>query len=184
MIFLTILIISSSNVVIGVDHNDEHAHEGISEHTSSEQCEDSTYDLTVIGGQDEQIRFDSTEYKVPKDTCVKVTFKNFSESTDHDMNIDEIAGENGIKVTHLHQANSTDGPNGDGTISLNILTPNADTELEIYCSVPGHRQAGMIATIIVGEGNPADESFLPGFEFLGLFIAMISVIFIYKRKHN
>ena len=161
--------------------NEEHAHEGVSIHTSSEQCDGPTDKLLVVG--DSNIKFDQQIYKVPKATCIEVTFKNTAEDIDHDMNIDEVTGDKGIKITHLHQANNTDGPNGDGTITLNILTPDADTEFEIYCSVPGHREAGMVSTLVVGEGNP-DEKGLPAFELFGALFSISFIVLILKRRIN
>lgn len=183
IIMISLLLISSSNYVIAGDHDDEHEHEGTSEHTSSEQCETATTSITVIGGANEEIKFDKSEYKVAKNTCVEVTFQNISVDIDHDMNIDEVSGESGIAVTHLHQANKFDGPNGDGTITLNIQTPDADTEFDMYCSVAGHRAAGMESKLIVGEGNP-DDSSLPAFEIFGALFSLSFIVLLMKRRNQ
>ncbi|MHA2052255.1 MAG: Heimdall-CTERM domain-containing surface protein [Candidatus Hodarchaeales archaeon] len=150
------------------------------DHEAIDHCLTPTTEVTITGGEGGQFVYDKKEYKVPKDTCVELLFVNLS-IIEHDVSIDEVHDH--LEEVHIHLANNTDGHDGDGVKSMHIQTPNEDTEFEIYCSVTGHKAGGMVATLIVGEGNP-DDSFLPGFEFLGLFLAMSSLVIIYKRKNN
>ncbi|MCE7734388.1 MAG: hypothetical protein GPJ54_05880 [Candidatus Heimdallarchaeota archaeon] len=176
-VFLLMLMMFYGNIAFAEEGHDE----TVGDHEAVNQCTTPTTEITITGGEGDQIIYDNNEYKVPKDTCVELIFVNVG-TIEHDVSIDEV--HDSLEEVHIHLANNTDGHDLDGVKSMHIQTPAEDTEFDIYCSVVGHRQAGMIATLIVGEGNSEDESFLPGFGFLGLFLAMSSLVMIYKRKNN
>lgn len=176
-VFLLMLLMFYGYSALAEEGHEEEA----GDHEALDHCDNPTTEVTITGGSGDQIIYDKNEYKVPKATCVELIFINLSP-TEHDVSIDEHHGE--FEEVHIHLANNTDGHDADGVKSMHILTPDEDTEFNIYCSVVGHQAAGMEAVLIVGEGNPEDESFLPGFEFLGLFLAMSSLVMIYKRKNN
>ena len=186
LILLMLLVFYANSTLASEGHDDEtpsddHGDETMGEHEAADQCETPTYEINIIGGENAQITFDQTKYYVPLDTCVEVIFANL-DIIEHDVSIDEI--HDSIEKVHLHLSNNTDGHEGDGVISMHMQTPNFDTEYDIYCSVPGHKAAGMTATLIVGEGLPEDESFLPGFGFFALFISMSTLILFYRKKNN
>lgn len=181
-LFLLTLLMFFANSALASEGHDDDQDDGMGdmgEHEAADQCETPTTEITIKGGENGEIAFDKTEYQVPKNACVEVIFINFSPVIEHDASIDEI--HEILEEVHLHSANNTDGHEGDGAVSMHIQTPNEDTEFEIYCSVEGHKSAGMVATLVVGEGLPG---FLPGFEFLGLLFGMSVMVIIYKKKIN
>jgi nitrite reductase (NO-forming) len=79
------------------------------------------------------IAFEPTEVTIPANTDVTITLPNNGVAV-HNFNIDEL----GVK--------SEDVPGG-GSTTVTINAP-AGT-YEFYCSIPGHREAGMVGTLIV-----------------------------------
>ncbi len=72
---------------------------------------------------------------------VKITLQN-ADAIMHDLAIDEF----GVKTAELTDL---------GDEAVIIFKTGDDGEFVYYCSVPGHRQAGMWGTLVVGEGGPA-----------------------------
>lgn len=87
-------------------------------------------DITVIA---EDIKFDQEKITIPANTDVKITLENHG-MLEHDFVVDELDLEIGpIKG----------GEEADETV-------NADAgEYEFYCSIPGHKEAGMVGKLIV-----------------------------------
>lgn len=82
----------------------------------------------------EDIKFDKTELKIPANTDVKVTLEN-KGMLQHDWAVDEL----NVMIDILDA-----GEKGSVTV-------NADAgEYEYYCTVPGHKEAGMVGKLIVG----------------------------------
>jgi nitrite reductase (NO-forming) len=79
------------------------------------------------------IAFEPKEFTIPADTDVVVTVIN-DGALQHDFNIDEL----GIK-SDLLNSGETD------TVTINA----AAGTYEYYCSVTGHREAGMVGTLTV-----------------------------------
>ena len=79
------------------------------------------------------LSFTSSEIKVKKGDKVKITFKNTLEK--HDLTLDEF----NVKTKLL----------GAGEEETVEFTADQAGEFEYYCSVPGHRQAGMKGKLIV-----------------------------------
>lgn len=145
-----------------------------------DHCSTSTKELLITSKDDASLAYDKEEYQLEKNTCYNLTFKNLA-LIEHDFTIDEVEGENGIEPIVLHASDSTSGVSGGGAVSMNIMTPNADTEFYTRCTIPGHEAGGMFATLIVGEGNPEnDTGFLPGLE-IPILITSLLVISLFTR---
>lgn len=155
--------------------NEDHVEEA-GEHEAMDHCDTPTTEITIEGGKDNAIAYGEKEYQVPLDTCVEVIFANLAID-EHDISIDEVHDVMG--EVHIHLENNTDGHDADGVKSMNIQTPNEDTEFEIYCSVSGHKNAGMVAILVVGSGN----ALLPGFGFYSLFVGLTALVIISKKKN-
>lgn len=85
----------------------------------------------VIDAQD--IVFAPKSLTIPANTAVTITITN-KGLLQHDFNIDEL----GVKSKLLNGGEST-------TVTINA----APGTYQYYCSVPGHKEAGMIGTLIV-----------------------------------
>ncbi len=108
-------------------------------------------------------KFNVTEIKVPKDTCIKIVLVN-KDDIEHDITIDP------------HPDDGFDGINLDvgplQTNSTTFRTPNKDVTYDFYCEIPGHRGQGMEGKFIVGKGN---SSSAPGFEVSLSFIGIMGL---------
>ncbi|MCC6792754.1 MAG: cupredoxin domain-containing protein [Thermomicrobiales bacterium] len=90
------------------------------------------------------IAFAPTEITVPANTDVTINLVNNGVST-HNFHIDELG------------VNSGDYAGGQtGTVTFNSGAPG---EYEFFCSVPGHKEAGMVGKLIVtGETGGGDAT--------------------------
>jgi plastocyanin len=82
------------------------------------------------------LRFEPATITVKKGTLVRVTLVN-SSAMEHDWVVDNLDG----KKIQVHAA-----PKASATVDF---TPMAAGSYEFYCSIPGHREAGMKGTLIV-----------------------------------
>jgi nitrite reductase (NO-forming) len=103
-----------------------------------------TFDVEMV-----DIAFTQKELVVPANTEITINLVNNGVST-HNFVIDELG------------VNSGDySPGQTGTVTFNTGAPG---EYEYYCSIPGHREAGMVGKLIVVESTegtteePADAS--------------------------
>ena len=80
------------------------------------------------------IAFEQTEMRIPADTEVTVTLTN-NGMLEHDWVVDDIEG----AMIDVLQS---------GEMASATFTAPAG-EYEYYCSVPGHREAGMVGKLIV-----------------------------------
>lgn len=162
------------HTVVAEDHHDEH--EGANE------CHDPTETL-MINTHDSDTAFDKTELEATKGACVMFMFMN-TQVNEHDFT---IIRSNGTEWTHLHLDNALDNSTGPapGTRMIHLQMPDEDITFNFECTVQGHADLGMKGKLVVGEGSPSDDSFLPGFGFysvfLGLFTLMIAVPMIRRR---
>jgi plastocyanin/mono/diheme cytochrome c family protein len=94
-----------------------------------------TFDVEMV-----DIAFTQTELIVPANTEITINLVNNGAAV-HNLHIDELG------------VNSGDYMAGQsGTITFNTGAPG---EYEFYCSIPGHREAGMVGIIKVVEGGAA-----------------------------
>ncbi|OLS21763.1 MAG: hypothetical protein HeimC3_33940 [Candidatus Heimdallarchaeota archaeon LC_3] len=163
------------------DHDDDH--EDVHDHTENteDQCTSPTEEITVLALQNEDgtLSYDKEEYQVSKGACVEITIKNSNDIL-HDFTIEEDHDHN-FDGFHVAIANRT-AINGTDSYSVHIQFPESDLAYDLWCTVAGHRVAGMEAKIIIG--NP--PSTVPGLGFdLGIIlfgIFSISMIIILRKK--
>jgi len=87
--------------------------------------------------------------------CLHIRYENKSPSQEHDLIIDAVGS---FEKVHLYLQNSTDGINNSGYTSVNVIIPSEDIQLDFYCGMPGHRPAGELGTIFVGNSEPDSPS--------------------------
>lgn len=80
------------------------------------------------------LAFEPSELTIPAGTGVVVTIQNHGQ-LQHDFNIDELQ----VRTELLDAGDST-------TVTINA----AAGAYEFYCSVTGHKEAGMVGTLTVG----------------------------------
>jgi uncharacterized cupredoxin-like copper-binding protein len=148
-------------------------------------CSNPTTTLTITAapsGQDSDVSFDKTQLKVDPSTCFTMKFINKAPSQEHSFVIDSTSDFGGV---HIHLMNSTDGPNGDGVDQTDVMSPSSDTTLTFYCGVAGHKEAGMVGELVVG--NPSSGGFLPGFQFTTIMVTLLAGVIalpiLKKRKY-
>lgn len=79
------------------------------------------------------IAFNPKEITIPANTDVVVNLKNSGAAT-HNFNIDQL---------NVHSGDISAGQTG--TVTINA----APGDYEYYCSIPGHKEAGMVGTLHV-----------------------------------
>ena len=144
-------------------------------------CETPTQFISISADPDTDgsLKFDKTELKVDKNTCVEIKFYNMSPAVEHDFTFDADS-DIGIEKVMLHLVNNKDGINGSNYLSANFQTPDVDATVEYYCSITGHKAGGMFGDLVIGESGS-----LPGFELPLAIVAIFSLIAIpqlRKRK--
>ncbi len=169
-LFIGAFILSMSiNVALADGGGGEENHHG-----DVETCDNPTFTVAVAA---ENTRYNVTEIRVPKNTCVQLIFEN-KDNVEHDISADPIEGEFSGFAVHLLTA---------GVGNTTFQTPNKDVTYPVYCTIPGHREAGMEAKLIVGEGSQEDTAGVPGFEVPAMFAALIAVslaVVVKSRKRN
>lgn len=125
---------------------------------------EATTDLSVTGTDD--LAFEPDEFAVPAGEEVTVTFTS-EPAVEHDLVIEGVGmaatvGEEGhgdrdehamddahaMEDDDLHVAHADAGETVTAT-----LTVDEPGTYQLYCSVPGHREAGMEATLTVVDGG-------------------------------
>jgi uncharacterized cupredoxin-like copper-binding protein len=173
LFLLTLFIIGYAmvNTTHKVAAHEHEEHEG-----AANECHDPTETL-MISTAASGLVFDKTELKATKGACIMVMFMN-TQDVPHDFTMNRA---NGSEWTHLHLDNSLDNNTGTpGQNMVHLQMPDEDLTLDFWCSVNGHRGAGMEGKFVIGEGSPEDdEGFLPGFGVLtalmGLFTLLIAI---------
>lgn len=118
-------------------------------------------DIAVTGR--DSLRFQPDTLMVPADEEVTLTFSAES-GVEHDFVIEDAAavGVAGAQdVGHRRPEDDGQGHNDDihvahadpGQITTATFKINDPGTYTVYCSVPGHRQGGMLATLRVTEGS-------------------------------
>ncbi|MHA2104077.1 MAG: Loki-CTERM sorting domain-containing protein [Candidatus Hodarchaeales archaeon] len=146
-------------------------------HAADQHCDNATEFVTVSTTAD-TLAYDPTEIKVSKNTCVQIKFAN-TQTQPHDFSIDHDEG-NEFEEVHMHLDNNTAGHMGDNFLAFNVSTPDLDITYDFYCSVVGHRDAGMEGKLVVGDGTPA----APGFEIFAVLVGFFTIgtVVVLKRR--
>lgn len=103
--------------------------------TDEGQAATAAEDVTV---ELHDIFFDPSDVTIPANTPVKVNLPNLG-AAQHDFSIDEL----GIAVVV--------DPGDTGEVTIDAPAGVYD----VYCSIPGHKDAGMVGTLTVVEGSAA-----------------------------
>lgn len=98
---------------------------------------EATTDIEVTGT--DGLAFEPDAFRVPSAEEVSVTLTS-EPSVEHDFVVADVGGED-VEVVR-----AAAGETGSGTISI-----DEPGTYDVYCSIPGHRQAGMEATLEVAE---------------------------------
>ncbi len=120
--------------------------------TETEEAAES--ELSIVATD---IVYDAARLEVPAHQPVHLTLVN-AGALEHDFSIREIAAED----THASEGEADDHattedvhdlalhvaapPGGSGVLEF---TPTEAGEYEYYCTVPGHKEAGMVGTLVV-----------------------------------
>lgn len=144
-------------------------------------CDDPTQFLTIVADPDVDgsFKYDLGQIVVDRATCVELTFTNKSPAVAHDFTVDADS-DLGIPRIYVHLDNNAAGMDGGDSMKVTFMTPDVDATTDFYCSIAGHREAGMFGDFIIGAGSSA-----PGFEIsiaLVAIIALITIPQIKKRK--
>jgi uncharacterized cupredoxin-like copper-binding protein len=120
-----------------------------------------TTDLAVTGTGD--LAFDPDEFEVPAGE--EVTLELTAEGVEHDFVIADAAevaeaGDEG-HGDHEEEEDAEHGDEGDlhvahadaGETSTATFTVTEAGSYEVYCGVPGHREAGMTASLTVADAG-------------------------------
>ncbi len=115
--------------------------------------------LTVTG---QSFQFAPKTIEVPAGQPVRLTLRN-PDTIEHDFQVDHLPMKmTASEMRHLHEemanAPGMDGAGGMDMLHLHSLpgeshsitfTPTKPGTYAVYCSVPGHKDAGMTATLVV-----------------------------------
>lgn len=141
-------------------------------------------DNVIIIGANNAVVFNDTSINLEPDTEYTITFIIYDGVTSHNLIIDE---DNDVSGTNLDDPDdikiglANDAPQQVTEVpltwSITWKTPNANATIPFFCGFPGHFQAGMTGTFIIGTGIPdvpISEDFLfPGFPILVIALVII-----------
>ena len=122
-----------------------------------------TTELTVTGT--DELTFEPDEFTVP--TGQEITLELTSESVEHDLVIADAAevGHVGDEGHGDHDADEHGDDHAEGEHDLHVAHADGNETVtatfqidepgtyEVYCSVPGHHEAGMTATLQVSDAD-------------------------------
>ena len=132
---------------------------------ATDQCTTPTMSIAIEARSD--LSFNVSTITLPKNTCVKITLVNADSSSFHDFVVDAQSGWDGIDIE----------ANEGTTNSLLVKTPDVEINTQFYCSVPGHRAAGMEGTFkVTDDAGATNESGSPGFGFVPAIFAMLALL--------
>jgi uncharacterized cupredoxin-like copper-binding protein len=100
-------------------------------------------DIAVTGT--DRVRFEPDALSVPAGRDVALTF-SAERGLEHDFVIEDAAPGSEDRERDLHVVHADAGE--ASTATFRISQPGTYT---VYCSIPGHRQSGMVATLTVEE---------------------------------
>ena len=106
--------------------------------------------------------FDPAIIVVPLGSRVKLTLTNDGRA-EHDVEITHLMADNVVSMAGLAHVDRLGGGSHDdtvvaahampGTTASVMFTPTMAGEYEFHCTLPGHRELGMVGTIIVTDGD-------------------------------
>lgn len=104
---------------------------------SSSSGEDTSQEITRITVEGDEFSFSPADFTVKRGKTVELTFRNVGRAP-HNLIVDELG-----------LATKTIG--GGKTDIVAFLAPDSAGSLTytLYCSIPGHREAGMVGTITI-----------------------------------
>ncbi len=104
------------------------------------------------------ITYDEARLEVPANQAVHLTLEN-SGALEHDFSIREIdvrdvhppedEADDHAMSEDVHELDVHVAAHPNGGRSTVEFTPTESGEYEYYCTVPGHREAGMVGTLVV-----------------------------------
>ena len=120
------------------------------------QQEETATDLSLIATD---IAFDNEQLEVGVNQPVRLTLEN-AGALEHDFSVREIA----VHDVHAEESEADDHAMTEDAHELDLhvaaepgggravleFTPTEPGEYEYYCTVAGHKEAGMVGTLVVG----------------------------------
>jgi uncharacterized cupredoxin-like copper-binding protein len=108
---------------------------------------DAVTELAVDGTN--ELRFEPDEYTIPAGQ--EVTVELTSDGVEHDFVIEGVAdfAEGGEQEEDLPEGDVEVVHADAGETASGTVTVNEPGTYEVYCNIPGHREAGMLATLTV-----------------------------------
>jgi uncharacterized cupredoxin-like copper-binding protein len=122
-------------------------------------CGGRTQSVTVTAAS---FQFTPRSIEVQSGQAVTLTLRN-TDTVEHDLQVDQLPFKMTVsEMKHLHEEMADMG-HMDGAGSMSMLhvhtlpgkddaltfTPTEPGTYTVYCDVPGHREAGMTATLVV-----------------------------------
>jgi uncharacterized cupredoxin-like copper-binding protein len=118
---------------------------------------DASTELTVDGTN--ELRFEPDEFTIP--VGEEVTVELTSDGVEHDFVIEGVADIAEVGGGDEEEHEMEDLPEADvevvhadaGSTATGTVTVNEAGTYEVYCNIPGHREAGMVATLTVVDAE-------------------------------
>lgn len=156
-----VLVVLSGSLVLAAACGGGDEAAGNGQGTAVAQSEGGEQAVTVVAS--DRLRFEPARVVVKAGQPVHLTFDNSQAKTLHDFTVDAMPAEAVRSEGDGHEMHDGQGMGmGDATAgsALHVaaeaghrgtmtFTPAEPGEYEFYCSVPGHREAGMQGTIVV-----------------------------------
>jgi len=101
----------------------------------------------------QNFRFMPATIELTANSAVRFALRN-PDATEHDFQVDGLEVMAGaMPAGHMHEAGSV--PTGfhvhaeAGATTTLTFTPMTKGTFQVYCTIPGHKEAGMVATLTV-----------------------------------
>lgn len=154
---------------------------------ADDHCNNPTMEIVIAAVG--PFSFDRDVIDLPTDTCVTILFYNVVDFA-HNFVIEPVEGDKGMDVVWMDLENSTavcgqassDHSDTPGQARFNILTPKFRTDIEFYCSYPGHYEAGMRGILKIGGGETEDNLNSTGFLLFFIYTTSLSLLVRIIRK--
>lgn len=113
---------------------------------------DVTFDVLPIAGEEVIALGEETEHESEGEAEHMHEEEAEQEHDERAGDVDEHEGEAPEAGSHTHEDAAVHVHTGGGEEVTVTFTPTEPGVYEFYCSVPGHREEGMIGTLIVSDG--------------------------------